>query len=153
MLSSTQRQMAAVSPRIAGLAALTFGALVLGATGALIVMAAPAAAYDDDVDVVCYDINGGSEVECATIAELTAECALADPEYTTEPCAGLLEDRVPVGLDLNTKKRDRGTSVDNEDKSGGRDSDGGRDGGSGNGGGSGGGSSGGSSGGGSGPNG
>ena len=25
---------------------------------------APAAAYDDDVDVVCFDINGGSEIEC-----------------------------------------------------------------------------------------
>ena len=59
---------------------------------------APAAAYDDDVDVVCFDYEGssGSETECQTIEQLTAECALVDPEYTSDVCGGLLENRQAV---------------------------------------------------------
>ena len=113
---------------------------------------APAAAYDDDVDVVCFDINGGSEIECQTIEQLTAECALADPEFTTDECGGLLESRRPFGLTTSSGTKEKQKHRRDNDSGKGRDhNDGGGNNGGGNGGGGNGG--GGNSGGGSGPNG
>lgn len=96
-------------------------ASVLGFGAMLTMQATPAAAYDDDVDVVCFeyeDGNGNSETECQTIEELTAECALVDPEYTSDVCGGLLENRRPLGLTTTTKHR--------RDDNGGKDRDRGR---------------------------
>ena len=110
---------------------------------------APAIAYDDDVDVVCFDINGGSEIECQTIEQLTAECAVADPEFTTDECGGLLESRRPFGLTTGSGDEEKEKHRrDNDSGKGGRDHDNNGSGGNG-----GGGNSGGGNGGGSGPNG
>jgi uncharacterized membrane protein YgcG len=112
--------------------------------------AAPAVAYDDDVDVVCFDYHGsgGSETECQTIEQLTAECAVVDPEFTTDVCGGLLENRKPFGLttssgtpgkDKEKHRRDNdsgkgGRDHDNNGNGGGGGNSGGGNGGSGNGG-------------------
>jgi len=110
---------------------------------------APAAAYDDDVDVVCFDINGGSEIECQTIEQLTAECAVADPEFTTDECGGLLESRRPFGLTTSSGDKEKEKHRrDNDSGKGGRDHDNNGSGGNG-----GGGNNGAGNGGGSGPNG
>lgn len=116
---------------------------------------APAAAYDDDVDVVCFDYEGssGSETECQTIEQLTAECAVVDPEFTSDVCGGLLESRRPFGLTTSSGDKEKEKHRrDNDSGKGGRGHD---NNGSGNNGGgnSGGGNSGGGNGGGSGPNG
>ena len=118
-------------------------ATVLGFGAVLTLQSAPATAYDDDVDVVCFDINGGSEIECQTIEQLTAECALADPEFTTDECGGLLESRRPFGLTTSSgdnekeKHRRDNDSGKGRDRNPGGSSDGGNSGGgSGNGGGS-----------------
>jgi len=110
---------------------------------------APAAAYDDDVDVVCFDINGGSEIECQTIEQLTAECAVADPEFPTDECGGLLESRRPFGLTTSSGDKEKEKHRrDNDSGKGGRDHDNNGSGGNG-----GGGNNGAGNGGGSGPNG
>lgn len=112
---------------------------------------APAAAYDDDVDVVCFDYEGssGSETECQTIEQLTAECAVVDPEYTSDVCGGLLESRRPFGLTTSSGDKEKQKHRrDNDSGKGGRDHDN-----NGSGGNSGGGNNGGGNGGGSGPNG
>jgi uncharacterized membrane protein YgcG len=135
-------------------------ASVLDFGGALTLQTSPAAAYDPDVEVVCFDYegaDGSSETECQTIEELTAECAVADPEYTTDVCQGLLESRRPLGLTTTTGTQRDDNRDDNRDKGDrGRDRDsGGNDGGGSDGGNDGGGNSGGRDGGrgGSGPNG
>lgn len=132
-------------------------ATVLGFAGALTIQATPAVAYDDDVDVVCFDYqgSGGSETECQTIQQLTDECALTDPEFTTDVCGGLLENRKPFGLTTSSgnKEKEKEKHRRDNDSGKGRDhNDGGGDNGGGN---SGGGNSGGGNGngGGSGPNG
>ena len=121
-------------------------ATVLGFGAVLTLQSAPATAYDDDVDVVCFDINGGSEIECQTIEQLTAECALADPEFTTDECGGLLENRRPFGLTTSSgdkekekhrRDRDNDSGKGRDRNDGGGNSGGGNSGGSGNGGGSG----------------
>jgi uncharacterized membrane protein YgcG len=128
---------AAASALSAALFATVFG---------LSLSSAPAAAYDDDVDVVCFDINGGSEIECQTIEQLTAECALADPE-----CGGLLQSRRPFGLTTSSGNKEKEKHRRDNDSGKGRDrNDGGGNSGGGN---SGGGNSGGGNSGGSGPNG
>jgi len=112
---------------------------------------APAAAYDDDVDVVCFDYEGssGSETECQTIEQLTDECALVDPEFTSDVCGGLLENRKPFGLTTSSGNKEKEKHRrDNDSGKGGRDHDN-----NGSGGNSGGGNNGGGNGGGSGPNG
>ena len=75
--------------------------------------AAPAVAYDDDVDVVCFDYKGsnGSETECQTIDQLTAECEVADPEFTSDVCQGLLQNRKPLGLTSGKAKQRLDTSI------------------------------------------
>lgn len=78
-------------------------------------VASPAKAYDPDVEVVCWDRDDG-ETECSTIGELTAECEVADPEYTTEQCQGLLEGRRPLGLTDRAKDKDRTQRDDNGGK-------------------------------------
>jgi hypothetical protein len=88
----------------------TLVASILGAGMTLTLSTAPAAAYDDDVDVVCFDYkgaNGSSETECQTIAELTAECAVVDPEYTSDVCGGLLENRKPFGLTTSSGNKEK----------------------------------------------
>lgn len=137
--------------------ACTFSAAIavaiIGFGAALTLKAAPAAAYDDDVGTVCFDYNvgGGSETECQTIEQLTAECEVVDPEFSSDVCQGLLQNHKPLGLttssgEKNKKKKQR------DDNGGGRDGGGrGHDGGGNSGGGNNGG--GGNSGGGSGPNG
>jgi uncharacterized membrane protein YgcG len=133
---------AAASALSAALFATVFG---------LSLSSAPAAAYDDDVDVVCFDINGGSEIECQTIEQLTAECALADPEFTTDECGGLLQSRRPFGLTTSSGNKEKEKHRRDNDSGKGRDrNDGGGNSGGGN---SGGGNSGGGNSGGSGPNG
>jgi hypothetical protein len=127
---------AAASALSAALFATVFG---------LSLSSAPAAAYDDDVDVVCFDINGGSEIECQTIEQLTAECALADPEFTTDECGGLLENRRPFGLTTSSGNKEKEKHR--------RDNDSGKGRGHNDGGGNSGGNGGGNNGGGSGPNG
>lgn len=133
-------------------AAIMSAVFGLGIAITALSLTSPAAAYDDDVDVVCWDREDG-ETECQSIAELTAECALVDPEYTTEQCSDLLENRVPVGIGLKTKEKTKDKTKRQRDDNGGKDRNpnGGGNSGGGN---SGGGSSGGGSGaGGSGPNG
>lgn len=132
--------------------ACTFSAAIavaiIGFGAALTMKAAPAAAYDDDVDVVCFDYqgSGGSETECQTIEQLTAECAVVDPEFTTDVCGGLLESHKPLGLTTSSGEKKKKKQRDDNGGDGGRDGGGrGHDGG-GNGGG-------GNNGGGSGPNG
>ena len=135
--------------RSAAAAASALSAALLATVLGLSLSSAPAAAYDDDVDVVCFDYEGssGSETECQTIEQLTAECAVVDPEYTSDVCGGLLESRHPFGLTPTTKEKHR---RDNDSGKGdrGRDNNG-----HGNNNGGGGNSGGGNSGGGSGPNG
>jgi hypothetical protein len=97
---------------------------ILGFGTLLMLRAAPAAAYDDDVDVVCFDYedaNGNSETECQTIDELSAECALVDPEYTSDVCGGLLENRRPLGLTTTTKHRRDDNGDKDRDRGRGRD--------------------------------
>lgn len=78
------------------------GGLFAGATViALGFGPAPAQAYDDDVEVVCWDRDSG-ETECMEVDDLAAECALTDPEYTTDQCGGLLENRRPASGGLTT---------------------------------------------------
>ncbi len=126
-------------------------AAVLGFGAVLTLQSTPATAYDDDVDVVCFDINGGSDIECQTIEQLTAECALADPEFTTDECGGLLQNRRPFGLTTSSGNKEKEKHRRDNDSGKGRDhNDGGGNSGGGN---SGGGNSGGSNSGGSGPNG
>jgi uncharacterized membrane protein YgcG len=117
---------------------------------------APAAAYDDDVDVVCFDYQGssGSETECQTIEQLTTECEVVDPEFTSDVCQGLLQNRKPFGLTTssgNKEKEKHRRDRDNDSGKGRDHNDGGGNSGGGNSGGGNGG--GGNSGGGSGPNG
>ncbi|MBA4099682.1 MAG: hypothetical protein C0484_23290 [Rhodospirillum sp.] len=118
---------------------------------------APAAAYDDDVDVVCFDYEGssGSETECQTIEQLTDECALVDPEFTSDVCGGLLENRKPFGLTTSSGNKEKEKHRRDNDSGKGRDhNDGGGNSGGGNsGGGNSGGNGGGGNSGGSGPNG
>lgn len=107
------------------------------ALGAALATAKPAAAADDEVEVVCWDRADG-EIECSSIEDLAAECAVVDPEYTSEQCQELIQNRVPVGFGLTTDKKRRDTNVDidrdrGKDK-GGRDSNGGGNSGGGNGG-------------------
>lgn len=85
-------------------AAILTATLGLGLALAVATLAAPAKAYDDDVDVVCWDRDDG-ETECETVENLAAECEVADPEYTTEQCQGLLESRRPFGLTTTTTDR------------------------------------------------
>lgn len=104
--SSTEIQ----SGHVAALNCSTLPAAILAAVlglGIVLILAKPAAAYDDDVEVVCfeYEVGGKSETECQTIAELAAECAVVDPEYSSDVCQGLLEDRVPVGIGLTANKK------------------------------------------------
>jgi len=127
-------------------AASVLSAALLTTVLSLSLSSAPAAAYDDDVDVVCFDINGGSEIECQTIEQLTAECALADPEFTTDECGGLLENRKPFGLTTSSGNKEKEKHRRDNDSGKGRDHNDG-------GGNSGGGNSGGGNSGGSGPNG
>ena len=97
-------------------------ATVLG----LSLSSAPAAAYDDDVDVVCFDYEGssGSETECQTIEQLTAECAVVDPEYTSDVCGGLLESRRPFGLTTSSGNKEKEKHRrDNDSGKGGRGHD------------------------------
>lgn len=56
------------------------------------IVATPALAYDDDVEVVCGDTDDG-DIWCETIDDLAAQCERTDPEYTGEECQGLLESR------------------------------------------------------------
>jgi hypothetical protein len=87
---------------------------------------APAAAYDDDVDVVCFDYEGssGSETECQTIEQLTAECAVVDPEFTSDVCGGLLESRRPFGLTTSGDDKEKEKHRrDNDSGKGGRGHD------------------------------
>jgi uncharacterized membrane protein YgcG len=115
---------------------------------------APAAAYDDDVDVVCFDYQGssGSETECQTIEQLTTECEVVDPEFTSDVCQGLLQNRKPFGLTTSSGNKEKHRRDRDNDSGKGRDhNDGGGNSGGGNSGGGNGG--GGNSGGGSGPNG
>ena len=94
--------------RSAAATASALSAAFLATALGLSLPSAPAAAYDDDVDVVCFDYEGssGSETECQTIEQLTAECAVVDPEYTSDVCGGLLESRRPFGL--TTSSGDKG---------------------------------------------
>lgn len=122
--------------RVSACSVPAFPAAIVAATLGLgivlaVAAASPAAAYDDDVDVVCFDIIGGSEIECQTIGQLTAECEKADPEFTTDECQGLLQNRKPFGLTDRTKDRTR--RDDNGGK--GREPNGGNNGGGNNGGG------------------
>jgi uncharacterized membrane protein YgcG len=117
-------------------AASVLSAALLTTVLSLSLSSAPAAAYDDDVDVVCFDINGGSEIECQTIEQLTAECALADPEFTTDECGGLLENRKPFGLTTSSgnkekHRRDNDSGKGRDHNDGGGNSGGGNSGGSG----------------------
>ena len=51
---------------------------------------APALAEDDaPVEVICWDmtIGGKTDTECDTVANLVAECALSDPQNTSDVCA------------------------------------------------------------------
>ncbi len=96
-------------------------AAVLGFGAVLTLQSAPATAYDDDVDVVCFDINGGSDIECQTIEQLTAECALADPEFTTDECGGLLENRRPFGLTTSSGDKEKEKHRRDNDSGKGRD--------------------------------
>lgn len=57
-------------------------------------LVAPAHAYDDDVEFVCGENDDGSDW-CVSVEDLAAECPLTDPEYTTDECQGLLEDKRP----------------------------------------------------------
>lgn len=111
----------AILPAIACCAAIGIGTALLTAS--------PAVAEDDDTDVICFDyeVNGKSVIECQTVAELTAECAKTDPEFTTDICQQLLENRVPRGLGLTTeqKKRKPKIVIDRGDHDKGRGSDGG----------------------------
>lgn len=100
-------------------------ATILG-LGAMVALSQPAAAYDDDVDVVCWDHDSG-ETECMDVDDLAAECEVADPEYTTEQCGGLLENRVPVGLTTKKKSRVPTWSRDDDNGGGGRDNDRGKE--------------------------
>lgn len=132
---------------VSTLSAAIFAA-VLGFGAVLTLQSAPAVAYDDDVDVVCFDYegaNGSSETECQTIEQLTVECALVDPEYTSDVCGGLLESRRPLGLTTSSgnkekekHRRDNDGGMGRDRNPGGGNSGGGNSGGgSGNGGGSG----------------
>lgn len=108
-------------------AALLAGILGLGAV--LMAKAPPAAAYDDDVDVVCFEVGSEGDTECQTIDQLTTECELADPEYTTDVCQGLLHNRQPLGLTTQSKNRrdERGDKDRGRDSgNGGNRGDGGR---------------------------
>lgn len=60
--------------------------LALSLLGSAVV--APALA-EDEVEVICWDtvIGGVEEVECDTVANLVAECALTDPDNTSDVCA------------------------------------------------------------------
>ena len=111
---------AAASALSAALFATVFG---------LSLSSAPAAAYDDDVDVVCFDYEGssGSETECQTIEQLTAECALVDPEFTSDVCGGLLESRRPFGLTTSsgTKEKEKHRRDRDNDSGKSRDHNGG----------------------------
>lgn len=101
--------------------------------------AAPATAYDDDVDVVCFEVAG--ETECSTIEQLTAECEKTDPEFTTDECQGLVQNRRPPATRITADDDNRGGGDGRGD--GGRGDSGRGDSGRGSGGNSGGGNSGG----------
>lgn len=67
----------------------------LGATlltlGALLALApmAPSIAVADDDEIICFEYqlpNGSDETECDTRGNYKAECALTDPENTTDFC-------------------------------------------------------------------
>jgi hypothetical protein len=109
---------AAASALSAALFATVFG---------LSLSSAPAAAYDDDVDVVCFDYEGssGSETECQTIEQLTDECALVDPEFTSDVCGGLLESRRPFGLTTSSGTKEKHRRDRDHDGGKGRDHNGG----------------------------
>jgi len=51
---------------------------------------APAFAEDDTpIDVICWDmeIDGQSVTECDEVDDMVAECALSDPDNTSDECA------------------------------------------------------------------
>jgi hypothetical protein len=50
---------------------------------------APTIALADDDEIYCFDFkgaNGQDEIECDTIGNFKAECALTDPDTTTDHC-------------------------------------------------------------------
>jgi len=53
---------------------------------------APALA-EDEVEVICWDtvIGGVEQVDCDTVANLVAECALSDPDNTSDVCSDAAE--------------------------------------------------------------
>lgn len=62
--------------------------LTLGALLALTPMA-PSIAMADDEEIICFEYqmpNGTDETECDTRGNYKAECALTDPETTTDFC-------------------------------------------------------------------
>jgi len=98
-------------------AAIFAASLGLGALLAA-VNAAPAQAYDDDVEEVCWEWDNG-HVECQSIGNLTAECEKVDPEFETDQCQGLLQSRRPFGLTDTTFER--GKDKYHRDDNGGKD--------------------------------
>jgi len=67
-------------------AAIILSASILVGTG---FMSGAAMAEDIEVEVLCFDTidaNGQEDVDCETVENLKAECALADPDSTTEVC-------------------------------------------------------------------
>jgi hypothetical protein len=125
--SLDMRSRAAVAETTTEHAALAAASLIVAlGIGIALLWNSPAKAYDDDVDVVCWDHDNG-DTECMDVDDLAAECAVSDPEYSTDQCGGLLENRVPVGL---TTKRKSRTQIDenyDDDNDHGRDPGGDRD--------------------------
>jgi hypothetical protein len=98
--------MRSISPSSSSSAILAAGAALVCAA-IISFKPAPAAAYDDDVDVVCFEVAG--ETECSTIDQLTAECEKTDPEFTTDECQGLLQNRKPPATRLTADDDNRGS--------------------------------------------
>ncbi|MCP8884147.1 hypothetical protein NIM87_11585 [Devosia sp. XJ19-1] len=69
--------------RATGATLLTIGTLLA------LTPLAPSIAMADDNDLICFEYqlpNGDDELECDTRGNYKAECALTDPDNTTEFC-------------------------------------------------------------------
>jgi hypothetical protein len=71
----------------------------------MLIPLAPSPALADDDEIICweYPLNGDWETECDTRGNYKAECALTDPETTTEFCKDInserpVRDGAPLGL-------------------------------------------------------
>ena len=66
----------------------------------------PALAIDDDVDFVCYDVidaQGNEDLECQTVEDFAAECALVDPDHVSDECGMLDGETAVIGGIMRTR--------------------------------------------------